>query len=199
MQPLEEIADGLAERGWAIARGVYPEKALAELEADARRLHAEGRFRGAAVGRGVRRAPRDEVRGDEIFWLDPEALSAPQAAYWEGVEALRITLNRLLFLGIVGFEGHLAVFAPQRFYRRHLDRFSDSDERVVSSVLFLNSGWRTENGGALRLYLDAGTVDVSPESGTLVVFRSELIWHEVLPPNVPRFSAAGWYRRRSSP
>jgi len=197
VEPLEEIAESLAGQGWAVSRRVYRAEAVESLAAEARRLHAAGEFRRAGIGRGARREVQEEVRRDEIFWLRQERATAAQAFFWEGVERIRADLNRLLFLGLQEFEGHLAVFPPQGFYRRHLDRFSDADERVLSAVLFLNPGWRAEEGGALRLHLPTGPVDVLPEAGTFAVFRSELIWHEVLPAASPRFSATGWYRRRT--
>lgn len=196
MEALAEIADGLARDGWAVSRRGYSEEVVAGLAAEARLLHAEGCFRPAGVGHGRRRTVREDVRRDEVLWLDSSCPTPVQARYWEEVERIRTELNLLLFLGLQDFESHLAAFPPGGFYRKHLDRFSEVDERALSSVLFLNPGWRSEDGGALRLHLETGGVDVSPEAGTLVVFRSELVWHEVLPASAPRFSATGWYRRR---
>jgi len=196
VEPTEEVAGALAGDGWWASRALFPQEMAVALAEDARRLAADGRFRPARVGRGDGRHVRDDVRRDLILWLDRLAPSPPQALYWARIEELRRALNRLLFLGLEEFEGHLAVFPPGGFYRRHLDRFSDADERSISVVLFLNPGWRAADGGALRLHLAQGSRDVPPELGTAVVFRSDLVWHEVLPASAPRFSATGWFRRR---
>lgn len=46
----------------------------------------------------------------------------------------------------------------------------------------LNEAWQTEHGGALRLYLaDQTELDVLPSAGTLVLFISAELPHEVLP------------------
>jgi len=79
-------------------------------------------------------------------------------------------------------------------YIRHRDRLRDDGGRLVSFVGYLNPGWTLEDGGALRLYLDAGSVDVVPEDGTAVCFLSD-IEHEVLLATRARLSIAAWLRR----
>lgn len=197
MQVLEAIAVELAESGWSVSTGLLPEDVLVELAAEGARQRMAGFFRPAGLGRGQARTLAPEVRSDETLWLDPQALTPAQKPYWEAMGRLRSELNRQLFLGLQELEAHLAVYPPGAFYRRHLNRFAGSDERAVSTVLYLNSSWREGDGGELRLHLDGGPVDVSPLIGTMVVFRSELIWHEVLPTLAPRLSIAGWYRRRA--
>lgn len=63
------------------------------------------------------------------------------------------------------------------------------------------------DAGQLRLHFDGGGdelpprgaspryVDVDPEGGKLVLFRSELIPHEVLNTNAERFVLVGWFNR----
>lgn len=192
------LIDGLAERGFAICRDFLPAAAVAALAEEARALHAGGAFRPAGVGRAGARRLAGGVRGDRVSWLDGTAPSAPQAAFWQALNALRAALNRTLYLGLTEFEGHYAAFAPGARYLRHLDRFADSDARVISAVLYLNAHWRPELGGALRLYVGEDYEDVLPEAGTLAVFRSDSIQHEVLPALRLRFSLTGWFRRRGA-
>jgi len=192
----EAVADGLAGPGWALSQCLFPADVAAGLAAEARQLAAEGRFRPAGVGHGRGHAVREGIRADSILWLDEDEPTPAQSRYWQCIEVLRRALNRLLFLGLEGFEGHLAAYPTGGFYAKHLDRFSDADERAISVVLFLNRGWRPEDGGALRLHLEDGAKDIAPELGTAAVFRSDLVWHEVLPAAATRLSATGWYRRR---
>jgi SM-20-related protein len=67
-------------------------------------------------------------------------------------------------------------------------------------VLYLNEDWARDDGGELRLHLDAAEAgkiqDVLPVGGTLVLFLSEHFAHEVLPANRERLSLAGWFRTR---
>jgi SM-20-related protein len=106
-----------------------------------------------------------------------------------------------LQLGAVELELHFAVYPAGGAYAVHVDRFRDADSRVLSLVLYLNEAWNEADGGALRLYLEAGPeapfVDVVPYGGTLVVFLSDRFPHEVLPARRERLSLAGWFRRRA--
>ena len=102
-------------------------------------------------------------------------------------------LDRITKLWI---EAHVAVYPPGTRYAPHRDRFRADDRRVLSSVLYLNERWTVSDGGALRLYVDDGAVEVLPHAGTLVTFLSERFLHEVLPARRPRMAVTGWALRR---
>jgi len=190
------IADDLAARGWSVARGLFEGAVLDGLEAEAGGELADGRLRAAEVGQGADRALRQDVRGDRIRWIDPASATAAERGYLDRMERLRLQLNAELFLGLDSLEAHLSAYLPGTRYRRHLDRFARGGERAISAVLYLNRGWRPEDGGELRLYAEHGEVEVAPEMGTLAVFRSDTMWHEVLPAASLRLGVAAWYRRR---
>jgi len=195
---LSSIVDRLAGPGWAVCPEFIDRQTLIGLAAEAQRLWREGVFRQARIGIGAHRQLRPEIRSDHFLWLDEATLNPALAAYFARIETLRLALNQVLCLGLFGFESHVAVYPPGAFYRRHLDQFRDASHRVVSCILYLNSDWSPADGGQLRLYLAdaANPVDVLPEGGTLVVFLSDLIEHEVLLAGRERFSLTGWLRRR---
>ncbi|HEX7185546.1 MAG TPA: 2OG-Fe(II) oxygenase [Thermoanaerobaculia bacterium] len=200
MDRFPHLVEGLADQGWAVAEGFLAPEAVAALAAEVRQLRDAGAFRQAGVGRGAEHGVRSEVRGDQILWLSEETLTPAQVPYWSAMEALRQELNRELFLGLASFEAHYAVYPPGAFYRKHLDRFAKSDERTISSVFYLNEGWSEEKGGQLRLYLPQGPEghrDVVPRAGIFAAFRSDSVYHEVLPATDFRFSITAWFRRRS--
>jgi SM-20-related protein len=191
------LVDGIAERGHAIGRGVLPDATLAALRARVAALDAAHALRPATVGHGAARARHADVRGDRIRWLDEASRDPAEAAALALLDALRVACNRSLMTGLVEYEGHFALYPPGASYARHRDCFRDDDTRVVSSVLYLNDGWRVEDGGALRLYVEGGrAVDIRPEAGTLVAFLSARFDHEVLPARRPRLALTGWFRRR---
>ena len=173
---------------------------VAALAEEARALRAAGAFRAAGVGTDRRQAP--QLRGDQILWLDPTTPSAAQRAVLDGLEALRLELNRECVLGLFELEVHFAAYPPGAGYSTHVDRFRDDDSRVLSIALYLNADWRVEDGGALRLYLAAAGrepyADIAPVGGTLVAFLSERFPHEVLPARRERLSLTGWFRRRGT-
>ena len=200
LHPLESIADALATQGWSITANFIPADLVRELGDEARELFEAGRLRAASIGTGDSRRIDPVIRSDRTRWLDPLAASRAQRKCLSAFDALRMTLNRQLQLGLFELEAHFAAYPPGAFYRRHRDQQTGSDSRVVSCVLYLNCDWKAGDGGQLRLYLDSGQSanyqDVPPEGGTLVCFMSERFWHEVLPARRVRLSLTGWFRRR---
>mmetsp|Transcript_9398 Transcript_9398/g.21195 ORF Transcript_9398/g.21195 Transcript_9398/m.21195 type:complete len:320 (-) Transcript_9398:44-1003(-) len=107
----------------------------------------------------------------------------------------------------------LYAYYPQGgFYRRHRDAIPNSASvlRKYSLLLYLNKeSWDPDpkaDAGQLRIHLDGGGdecppgvepnyVDVDPLGGTLVLFKSEMVPHEVLATNSERFALVGWYNR----
>ncbi|KAA9131052.1 2OG-Fe(II) oxygenase [Marinihelvus fidelis] len=155
-----------------------------------------GEFHAATVGRGDDQQRNRFVRRDAIHWLDEHA---PALAPWrEWTEALRVHLNRRLFLGLFSFESQLAHYRPGDFYRTHLDAFRGEASRVVSLVTYLNPDWQAGDGGELVLHTDLGAIHVPPAYRTVVLFLSEEMPHEVLPAARDRFSVAGWFRLNGS-
>jgi len=174
--------------------------ARGECERLARRglaLARAGALRPAAIGRGRERQRRPEIRGDLVRWIDPHAPSHVEARVLARVERLRRALNQRLQLGAFTLELHWALYPPGAYYARHVDQPRSGSARVVSLVLYLNEGWSAADGGALRLHREGAVpLDVLPRAGTLVVFRSEGLPHEVLPARRERLALTGWLRRR---
>ena len=201
METFSTIAGRIAEQGWAISREFLAKEHIDALAREARTLWAQGSFRAAGIGRSADFRIRSDIRSDYILWLNENDSTPAQAKYLAQMRRLMLALNRELFAGLREFECHYAVYPPGAFYRKHLDRFSAADERIISSTLYLNTNWRVEDGGELRLYppeSDSGSfIDIRPEAGTLVLFRSDCVYHEVLPSVEERFSLTGWFRRRS--
>jgi SM-20-related protein len=195
------VADALAEQGWAILGEFAPAATWHALAAEVRSAHARGDLRPAGIGAGEQHRLTGEVRGDLIGWLEATTASAAQQDVLSRLDALRRSLNRELQLGLFEFEGHLALYPPGASYRRHRDQHRGSQARVLSCVLYLNSSWKAQDKGQLRLYLDeedsGDYCDVLPEGGALVCFLSERFSHEVLPARRERLSLTGWFRRRS--
>lgn len=199
-QPLQrhlpQIIDDLAARGWSRLDNVLPATLTHELAEECRKRARAGALNPAGVGRGQGLAVREGIRGDSIQWLE-QGQSAPSDGYLQAMDELRSALNQAFYLGLEDFECHFACYPPGAFYQKHLDRFRDDDRRTVSAVYYLNEAWQTEQGGALRLYLaDDTELDVLPSAGTLVLFISAELPHEVLPATRERLSLTGWFRRR---
>jgi len=197
----DQIAATLADRGWCVSADFVPPLLASQLRFEARQRWQAGEFRHAGVGRGETLELRPDVRTDRVHWLDPDALTAAQRRYWGRLEQLRLAVNRQMFLGLFEFEGHLAIYPPGTYYRKHLDQFHGIGGRQLSCILYLNDAWDDDDGGQLRIYTDPDDPDafeaVLPHGRQLVTFLSARFLHEVLPARRERLSLAGWFKSRA--
>lgn len=158
----------------------------------------DDQFRSAGVGRQGDYLLNPFVRSDEIHWLSDA--DGAERQYLDWMEQLRGALNQRLFLGLFDYEAHFARYQPGAFYKKHLDAFKGRSNRVLSTVFYLNPGWLEADGGQLLIYGDSDEVvdRVNPLMGTLVVFLSDKVPHEVLAARRNRYSIAGWFRVNNS-
>ncbi|HTF21054.1 MAG TPA: 2OG-Fe(II) oxygenase [Chryseolinea sp.] len=193
MEPdFEPIADGLAERGFAIVHGFLTPAEVADIvQLDSFTNHAAS-FRKAGIGKDQQKQINEAVRGDYIHWIDKKTALPELVLYLERLQQLTVFLNRSLFLSLKDFEIHMTVYPPGAFYKRHIDQFKKDDHRILSVICYLNKNWVPEDGGQLRLYLEDGPLDILPTAGTLVCFRSDQLEHEVLLAGRTRLSLTGW-------
>lgn len=197
MSRFNEAANEIAHRGWTVVTGFLPPETVATLRGEAEQLWQQSDFRKAGTGRLGGYAVRPEIRSDYIHWLDEQPPTEAQTLYRAAIEEFRQELNRELFVSLATYEAHFAIYPAGASYQKHLDRFSNADERTLSCSFYLNDDWKEEYGGQLRLYLPNSYMDVLPTAGTCVLFRSDTFFHEVLPATETRFSITGWFRRRS--
>ncbi|MBL4781551.1 MAG: 2OG-Fe(II) oxygenase [Porticoccaceae bacterium] len=188
------IADDIANSGYSIRPNALPQALLEQLASYVQTIPIAD-FKKAGVGRDGAHQLNQLVRSDEICWIDGD--HAAGAAWLEWLEALRVFLNRRLFLGLFSSESHFAHYGPGDYYQKHSDAFKGQANRLLSMVVYLNSEWRVEDGGELLIYKAEETrasITVTPSFGTIVVFLSEDFPHEVLPARRDRFSIATWFR-----
>jgi len=184
----DAIADGLAETGFAVIDDFLAKddiKAIADSG-----LFVKHNLKKSGMGK-ENKLINESVRGDFTLWVDKEMHPSIER-YLKIADELRLYLNRSLFLSLKDFEAHLALYPAGTFYKRHLDQFKSDDHRKISVILYLNSDWKEENGGQLRMYLKDGGRDFYPLGGRMVCFRSDMIEHEVLPATRERLSITGW-------
>jgi SM-20-related protein len=188
----EQIADGLAEQSYAVVDSFLSDNEVQDMlqsdEFQNRKLH----FRKAGIGKERDKQFNESIRGDLIHWIDPARASAPVMNYVSKLHQLIQYVNQNLFLSLRDVEIHLTAYPVGAFYKRHKDQFHRDDHRKLSVICYLNRGWKEENGGQLRLYLPEAHLDILPEAGKLVCFRSDALEHEVLPATRERFSLTGW-------
>lgn len=196
--PLDQVAEDLRRRDWTTL-AIDPGHALLLAVAEEARAHQrEHRLRPASTGRGAG-ARVGGLRGDDTLWLDNPACGPAARELLVRLDILRDGLNRRLTLGLASVEAHFAHYPVGTGYARHIDGFRQDDARVLSLVLYLNPDWPTDAGGELRLHLPGGARDIAPRMGTLALFLSAEVEHEVMPATQPRYSVAAWFRQRPRP
>ncbi|HEX5636148.1 MAG TPA: 2OG-Fe(II) oxygenase [Gammaproteobacteria bacterium] len=197
-QRVDQIADALATDGYIIIDHILPDHLLSALQAQALSPTAS-QYKTAGVGREQNLQQVAAIRKDEISWIDDTNAAGKDYLAW--MEYLRCELNRRLFIGIFDYECHYAHYAPGDYYKTHLDAFKGNTNRIVTTVLYLNADWTSDNGGELVMYApESNNVlqKILPEFGRLVIFLSDKFPHEVLPANKHRYSIAGWFRVNNS-
>jgi SM-20-related protein len=196
---LATIISDLSENGYAICDAFLSVEIISALANKATKCYLTGAMTTAKTGRNTK-ISNTNIRGDSIFWLSETSENTSVQAYFSKMHLLRSALNQHLFMNVQELETHLAVYPVGSVYEKHLDQFQHGEiaqARQLSSVLYLNQDWRTEDGGALRLHVsDSNYIDISPTAGKLVLFLSHKFWHEVRSAKVDRISLTGWFRTR---
>src|SRR5215204_4606197 len=139
---METLMDSIDRMGWGVKTKGFSAAASRRLMTECADECERGGFRQARVGRGGAREVREEIRGDQVLWLQPEGTSVEQVAYLAELEILRLALNRRFFLGLFAFEGHFAIYPIGAFYKPHLDRHAGTSERIITVILYLNPDWQ---------------------------------------------------------
>ncbi len=187
----------ISEEPFAVIDNFLPPETVNGLREEIEQLRNQNELIPAGISKSGEKI--SEIRNDSIAWITRDS-TLSYAREWFGItEEMRAILREELFLALHETELMLAWYAPNQFYKKHLDTFrgSEKSRRIVTTVLYLNENYKPENEGCLRVYPEKSgypeTVDVEPLPGRLVLFLSEYLWHEVLPTRANRYSSAAWF------
>jgi SM-20-related protein len=208
---LQQQLDQITNHGFCVMDNFLSPSVIDTLASEVLVLQDSALLHAANTGR-AQTTMNNKFRGDSIYWLNEAEASPAQQTYFDEMERLRYGLNRHLYLGLDLLESHLALYPIGAGYQKHLDRFKANDnsqlpQRQISCILYLNKDWLEEDGGYLRLYLNAddatdgivataSSLDIAPIAGRLVMFLSDTFYHEVMPANRARMSLTGWFLNR---
>ena len=156
---------------------------------------SQGLFKSASIGRDSTLQNNQNIRNDEISWLDSKR--STDAEILGELNRWRSFLNENLFLSMRTTESHFARYNSGHFYARHKDQHESKQSRILSFVCYLHSTWKPGDGGELAITNgDTNEVKqiIEPLPGRVVIFKSDEIWHEVRKSNFTRYSLTGWFR-----
>ena len=134
------------------------------------------------------------IRSDVIYWLDRKHNNQYENDFFDLMDEFVVYLNRTCYTGITGYEFHYTLYESGTFYKKHIDQFQNNGSRQYSMIMYLNSDWKIEDGGELRIYHVDEEQNISPNNGKSVFFKSSELEHEVLISNKPRMSITGWLK-----
>jgi SM-20-related protein len=189
---LNNLADGLAESGYAVINSFLTDKEVDAILATDDFKSGLLQFKKAGIGKSQEKQINESIRGDYIQWIDATRATDAMQVYLQKLKEVMTFVNRSLYLSLKDFEVHQTIYPIGSFYKRHLDQFKKDDKRKLSVICYLNKDWKGEEGGQLRIYLPDGSQDIFPLAGRLVCFRSDSLEHEVLPATRERLSLTGW-------
>ncbi len=200
----------LTSSGYVIIENFLPESLQESLRHDVRTLRDKAKFKIAKIGQDSTNTLNTNIRVAETCFVGRNKLNdVPDTArsqLYDILDQIRKDLPQPLDINLSEFL--YAYYPSGGFYRRHRDAIPGSASmlRKFSLLMYLNNDWSEEDGGKLRMHMDSGGdelpleeksnfVDVSPKGGTLVLFHSDKIPHEVLNTESERIAIVGWYNR----
>ena len=199
MEPHKQrLFDQLAQRHWACSDDVIDPMLHERLYQYCDLAWAAGRFQPARVGHEHSPAAAVSIRGDAISWLDDTDAGSCASEFLTWARQLRRELNAVFYTGLRSEEFHFARYEAGHGYTTHMDQHRGNPHRQISLVLYLNRSWSAQDGGELCLYSPEDQSHeihrILPQPGRLVLFRSDVFPHAVLPCHKPRLSVSGWFR-----
>jgi SM-20-related protein len=188
---LPDLLNDLAQKGWTATQALFSQADCQALAQQCQNLFESGEMTKASIGRGATKTIQNEIRGDNIYWLDNHPVLP-------SLDILRQHLNEFFYLGLKRLEIHFAFYPPGAGYDKHVDNHQGLNHRKITFVLYLNENWQKSDGGELALFSpedDNKLLEkIEPTMGTLILFRSDLFPHEVQKSNSNRLSLTGWFR-----
>ncbi len=199
---LDGVVGNLRSHKFCILKNLIPAEEVRGSLAELQTLYAiPGKFTPGQLNDTANAPNASTVRGDKVLMLSGNANETPN---------LSILKNKLNKLAVAIFSAHSIktnkvsqskIMAScyeggGACFKRHIDRPSDGTMKL-SFVFYLNPGVTEQDGGCLRIFANSKHFDVTPELGTLVIFHSDSITHEVLPCYSKRFAFTIWYKEVS--
>ncbi|MEX0724556.1 MAG: 2OG-Fe(II) oxygenase [Gracilimonas sp.] len=183
--------DQLAEDDFVIVNDFIKDELYGQIMEFFHKKEASNELTKAGIGAQKDYQVKAEIRGDFIYWLDQNR-DTELSSFFGLMDELTLNLKRFCYLSLSGSEFHIAKYPSGSYYHRHLDQFQERSNRQITVLIYLNKNWKKGDGGELVIYKDGEEIMVEPIAKQLLVFKSDVIEHEVLTTNVPRYSLTGW-------
>lgn len=190
----DTLIDSFIANKIGIAENFINEELAIQLKANLNKLHQSHQLLSAGIGNKPIVDQDKLIRSDRIYWLDRAHNDQFENQFFDLMDKFVSYLNETCYTGITSYEFHYTLYEKGSFYNKHLDQFKNNDSRKYSMILYLNSDWKTGDGGELCIHHLDHLQYISPNNGKSVFFKSNELVHEVMLNNEPRMSITGWLK-----
>ncbi|MFC3559358.1 2OG-Fe(II) oxygenase [Pedobacter jamesrossensis] len=188
------LIDSFIDDEVGIAENFLSLSLAAHLRANIFELYRGNRLLAAGTGNNKIVNHSKLVRSDVIYWLDRKHENQYENDFFDLMDSFVLYLNQTCYTGITGYEFHYTMYEKGSFYKKHYDQFQNNGSRKYSMIMYLNIGWKIGDGGELCVYKEGIPLNITPDNGKIVFFKSDELEHEVLLTNVTRMSVTGWLK-----
>ena len=186
----------LSDDNFVIIDEFLPEKLLEEVLGYFNQKEELDSFNLAKIGPAEDEQRVASIRTDKTYWIDRNR-DVELNDFFRLIEELMLQFAQQLYLSLNGYEFHLASYSKGGFYKAHLDQFDSRSNRMISLIIYLNENWKDDHGGELLIHSSPNT-KVEPILNRAILFRSDIVLHEVLASNRERKSLTGWLLKQPS-
>lgn len=158
-------------------------------------LKEQDELKVAEIGNKTQKQLDKSIRKSLIHWIDYSQDVVEVKKLNHFYHEISKVMSQAFFLSLKRHETQIAFYRKGDFYKKHKDQLQSTKHRQMTVILCLNN---CEDGGELILYNrdDKSKIDciVKPQQGTLIVFFSAHIYHEVKETNSKRVTLTTWLR-----
>jgi SM-20-related protein len=191
----EKVIADLIEKKWSLNENFLSSKKCSELINE----FSLFKLNQAKIGQGANRLINSEIRSDFIHWIDQSNATKLQNEYISYACELQNIVNRELYLGLKEIEVHLAHYPAGSHYAKHTDQFKGNNSRTLTLITYLNT---PTEGGELIIYNRENNNEIDqiikPQTGMMITFLSDQLYHEVKMTKSDRYSITGWFKNEIS-
>ncbi len=188
------LINSFIENKIGIADNFLSEALAQHLKENLTALYTDQQLLNAGTGQTDEVDHTDLFRTDKIHWLTHQHNNLHENEFFALMDEFVAHLNETCYTGINNYEFHYTLYEKGSFYKKHLDQFRNNDSRKYSMIMYLNTDWKTEDGGELCIHHANSLQKIAPSNGKTVFFKSNELEHEVLLTHKPRMSITGWLK-----
>lgn len=152
-------------------------------------------FSHGKIGRGIKTKKNSSIRNGSIGWINFDEENSSLKSLNFILAELMNSISLYFRIPLRRFESQFALYNQGGFYKPHLDQHKMARHRQLTCCIYLND---CKKGGEFVLFKSGSKSQIEkvikPRKGSIALFFSADIYHEVKLVNDPRLSITTWFR-----